>query len=215
MGWNTILFDLDGTITDPKEGITKAVATALTHFGIEADPDTLTHFIGPPLLDEFAHSYGFDEAKCVEAVIQYRLYYNRQGWLENVPYESIDAFLQGLLDAGKRLAVATSKPEPLANRVLEHFGLAKYFALICGATPDSRTRSNKTMVIQDALKRLDVTDLTDVVMVGDRHHDIDGANNVGLASVGVLYGYGSREELETAGATHIAPDLNKLMEILK
>ena len=139
MAWNTILFDLDGTLTDPAEGITKAVEAALNHYGITvADRAALHKFIGPPLDESFPEFYGFDAAQTAEATEVFRAYFDRQGWAENVPYPGIDGLLAELKAAGKRLLVATSKPEVFALRILEHFGLARYFDHVCGAPLDNQ-----------------------------------------------------------------------------
>lgn len=213
--WNTILFDLDGTLTDPKEGITKAVAIALDHFGIREDPDNLTHFIGPPLDESFPEFYGFTAQQAQTATEVFREYYVRQGWLENIPYPGMTELLRDLKAAGKRLLVATSKPEVTAVRILEHFGMAEYFEHICGAPLDNQEGAKKASVIRSALSRAGLEgDLASVVMVGDRRHDIAGAHEAGLRAVGVLYGYGGRAEHEKAGADFIAEDLAALRKLL-
>ena len=215
MGWHTVLFDLDGTLTDPKEGITKSAAYGLKQFGIEVeDLDTLTRFIGPPLIDSFMEFYGFTRQQAEEAVAKYRERYGEKGWAENVPYPGIHEFCARLKAAGKKLLVATSKPEGPAVRIMEHFGLAPYFDLICGAPLDNSKRGEKAWVIRDALARAGVEDLSGVIMVGDRLHDVRGAHEVGLPAVGVLYGYGDRAEHEAYGAEYIAADLAELEAIL-
>jgi len=215
MGWNTILFDLDGTLTDPKVGITKAVAYALGHFGIHVeDLDTLTKFIGPPLDEAFPQHYGFTRAQALQAVDKFREYYNVTGWKENIPYPGIAALLADLRAAGKTLAVATTKPEETALRVLNHFGLAQYFHVICGADLSKPDGSKKTNILRDALGRLDASDTAGFVMVGDRLHDVVGAHAVGIPAIGVLYGYGGRQELEEHGADYIAADLDALHRLL-
>ena len=215
MAWNTILFDLDGTLTDPAEGITKAVEAALNHYGITvADRAALHKFIGPPLDESFPEFYGFDAAQTAEATEVFRAYFDRQGWAENVPYPGIDGLLAELKAAGKRLLVATSKPEVFALRIMEHFGLARYFDHICGAPMDNQEGAKKAAVIRDALRRAGVEDLSTAVMVGDRRHDIDGARQAGLEAVGVLWGYGDRQELEAAGAAYIVEDIPGLRQLL-
>ena len=214
MAWDTILFDLDGTLTDPKEGITKSVAHALAHFGIQADPDTLTGFIGPPLSESFPEFYGFDAAQTTLATEKFREYFSRQGWLENVPYPGMAELLRDLQAVGKQLVVATSKPEAFAVRILEHFGMAPYFAHICGAPMGDEKHAKKASVVADALRRAGVADKSVAVMIGDRRHDIAGAHANGLAAVGVLYGYGDRAEHLAAGAEHIAGSLADLRELL-
>ena len=212
MSWDTVLFDLDGTLTDPKVGITTAVARALAAFGIHREPDELTDFIGPPLEESFMGGYGMNEEQAAEAVREYRAYYNVTGWLENVPYEGIADFLNTLKERGKTLLVATSKPEALARRILEHFELADCFTLICGAHPEHGP-SKKADVVAEALARSGA-EKERAVMVGDRKHDVIGARENGIPCVGVLYGYGSREELEGAGAAAVAADLGELLALL-
>ena len=212
--WDCILFDLDGTLTDPKVGITTATAYALERFGIREDPDNLTGFIGPPLADSFREVYGFSEEQAAEAVRQYRVYYVDRGWRENVPYKGIDTFLGALKASGKKLLVATSKPEVTSIRILRHFKLDGYFDLICGPPPDDLEASRKPRVIEDALRRAGVSDRGSAVMVGDRRFDVEGAHAVGLKAVGVLYGYGSREELTASGADRLAANVEELYNIL-
>ena len=180
MGFDTILFDLDGTLTDSAPGITNSVAVALRHFGIEADPAELTGFIGPPLDESFQNFYGFDAEKSIEAVREYRAYFADKGWAENSVYDGIEELLKALKAAGKKLLVATSKPEVFAVRILEHFGLAAYFDCICGApmTASEKNSGRKADVIRDALQRGNVSG--SAVMVGDRRHDVHGAHEVGL-----------------------------------
>ena len=215
MTYQTILFDLDGTLTDPKVGITRAVAYALDHFGIRVeDPDTLTGFIGPPLDEAFPEYYGFTRAQALEAVDKFREYYNVTGWMENIPYPGTESLLTELREAGRTLIVATSKPEETALRVLRHFGLEQYFHVISGADLSREDGSKKANVIRWALERAGVTDLTGAVMVGDRSHDVLGAHAVGLPCIGVLYGYGDRPEHETAGADVIAEDMAALRRLL-
>lgn len=209
-----ILMDLDGTITNPKLGITKSVQYALRNFDIHVeDLDTLINFIGPPLLHSFQEFYGFSKEEAGEAVKKYREYYSEKGLYENEEYEGIRELLTKLKDAGKTLIVATSKPEFFADKILGHFKLKDYFDDICGASLDD-TRLTKEAVIRYALEKNGITDYSRVVMVGDRKHDVIGAKAVGLKSIGVLYGFGSREELELAGADEIAADFEELYRII-
>ena len=213
MRWNTVLFDLDGTVTDPKEGITCAVAYALRQQGIIADPDTLTSFIGPPLHESFPELFGLTEEQTDRAVEDFRVYFSRQGWAENIPYKGMAELLESLQGAGLKLVIATSKPEEYAVQILEHFGLLSYFDQVAGASMDE-VRVKKSDVIAYALERADITDLSRAVMVGDRDNDMRGAADNGLASIGVLYGYGSREELEEAGADQLAETVEDLKQRL-
>ena len=212
MRWNTVLFDLDGTVTDPKEGITCAVAYALRQQGIIADPDTLTPFIGPPLHESFPELFGLTETQTDRAIRDFRVYFSRQGWAENIPYKGMAEFLESLQKAGQKLVIATSKPEEFALRIMEHFGLAAYFHRICGAQGENRASARKGSVVADALRRSG----TDgpAVMVGDRRFDVAGAHENGLPAIGVLYGYGGREELTAAGADYLAADLHELKQLL-
>ncbi len=202
--YQNLLFDLDGTLTDPGIGITNAVSYALEKYGIKtADRSQLYPFIGPPLQDSFERFYQFSEKDAKQAVAYYREYYKDKGIFENKLYDGMMQLLQSLCDAGKKLVVATSKPEAFAVQILEHFSISGYFSYIAGATMDG-TRSNKDDVIAYALASAHISDLSATVMIGDREYDIKGAKKTGIASVGVLFGYGSRQELEAAGADYIA-----------
>lgn len=210
-----ILIDLDGTITNPKEGITKSVQYALKAMGILVeDLNSLTKHIGPPLKSGFMEYYNFTDEEAEQAVIKYREYYMETGIMENVPYVGIEQLLSKWKQDGKTIIVATSKPEPLAVQILEHFHLKPYFDDICGATFDDQ-RSEKEQVIRYAIEKNKISDLSQIVMVGDRKYDILGAKGVGIASVGVLYGFGDRAELEVAGADEIAEDTEDLYEIVR
>lgn len=209
-----ILFDLDGTLSDPMVGICSAVQHALRHFGIEvADIRTLTPFIGPPLEQSFRELYGLAPSQMAEAHQAYNEYYLERGMYENVPYNGMADLLARLRQAGKHLYVATSKPEPLARRILEHFALIDYFDFVGGDTPDWQ-RSAKEQVIRHVLASCPALDPAQAVMVGDRRYDIIGAHANGLAAIGVLYGYGSREELADAGADCIVRDLEELERVI-
>ena len=215
MSWETILFDLDGTLTDPAEGITKAVEVALNHYGITVeDRSTLNKFIGPPLDESFPEFYGFNEEQVRDATRVFREYFGRQGWAENIPYPGIDKLLGDLKAAGKKLIIATSKPEEFAVRIMNHFDLAQYMDVIAGASTDNQEGAKKANVIRKALQRAGVEDLSSVVMVGDRRHDVAGGHEVGLKVIGVLYGYGDRAEHEAAGADYIVEDIPSLEKLL-
>lgn len=207
-----LLFDLDGTLTDPAQGITRAVQYALRHFGIEEnDRQKLLSYIGPPLLDTFKR-YGLNEEQAREALRVYRVYFADIGLYENEVYEGIPTFLKAAQRAGYRLIMATSKPEMYACRLMQHFGLAEYFTCIAGSDM-AETRADKAAVIRYALERVGVTDVSQTVMIGDRKYDIEGARAFGMPSVAVLYGYGSREELEAAGAERIVASVQELHNI--
>lgn len=199
-----IFLDLDGTITDSREGITKCFEYALNYFGIEVpDRAELEQYIGPPLEQSFREGFGFDLPTAALAVAKYRERFIPVGMFENRVYDGMEEALQYLKEAGKVLIVATSKPEYMAVKILKHFGLDGYFDDICGSD-DDYNRNKKEEVIQYALKKHEITDLSDVLMVGDRKFDVIGAAKCGLQCMGVLYGFGNREELEEAGAAYIA-----------
>lgn len=209
-----IFMDLDGTITNPAEGITKCFEYALNHFGIEVeDRADLEQYIGPPLRQSFKEGFGFDEEKATLAVAKYRERFIPTGKFENQVYDGMEDALQRLKEAGKVLIVATSKPEYLAVQILEHFGLDGYFDDICGSC-DDQDRNEKDEVIRYALNKHGITDLEDVLMVGDRKYDVIGAGKCGLKCMGVLYGFGDREELETAGAAYIAETVEDMARMI-
>lgn len=214
MRWRYLLFDLDGTLTDPMLGITRSVQYALRRFGIEVDDlRTLCRFIGPPLKESFRDFYGMDDEQATRAVALTREYFAPRGIFENRLYEGIPELLTELQAAGCMLAMATSKPEPFARQIAEHFHLADRFTLIGGATMDG-TRTAKRDVVRYVLGALDVEDPTAAVMIGDRRYDIEGAAAEGIASIGVLWGYGSREELAAAGAGQIVGTIPELRALL-
>ena len=208
-----LFFDLDGTLTDPALGITNSFKHALKYFGIEIPSyETLCSFIGPPLPDTFKTQFGFDETKAAEGVKKYREYFGTTGLVEISVYPGIPELLEELTQAGKKLVVATSKPEEYSVRIIDHFGLSRYFENVCGSLMNE-TRSKKDEVIAYAIERNHISDKSKILMIGDRKHDILGAKKIGLKSCGVLFGYGSREELETAGADFIAADIKELKSI--
>ncbi len=209
-----VLFDLDGTLTDPAEGITNALMHAQRRLGRQVSPrEALYVFIGPPLIETFMSEWGLSRAEAEQALVYYREHFGVKGLFENVPYEGIEECLASLRAAGLRLFVATSKPEPLSLRILEHFGLLPYFEAVAGSTMDEQ-RTKKDEVIAYALKTF-ALDPAETIMVGDRKHDVIGARENGLDCIGVLYGYGSREELAEAGAAALAADLSELAALLR
>lgn len=209
-----ILFDLDGTLTDPKLGITKSVTYALNHFGITPNSlDDLCKFIGPPLTDSFKKYYGFSDEDAILGVEKYREYFGVTGIFENSLIDGIDKLLITLKSKGKTLIVATSKPTVFALKVLEHFDLLKYFDFVAGSELDG-TRVAKHEVIAYALEQCNISDLAAAIMIGDREHDILGAKRNGIASVGVLFGYGSLDELTNAGADYIAASVEDIYPII-
>jgi len=213
--YDYILFDLDGTLTDPELGITKSVQYALNKFGIEVeDRKVLIPFIGPPLYKSFEDLYSLSSEDALKAVDYYREYFSVTGLFENRVYEGAKDLLEKLKTLGKTLVIATSKPEAFTLRILEHFDLLKYFDFVAGATFDS-SRVEKADVIKYALDNIKIVDLKKAVMIGDRMHDILGAKKNGLDSIGVTFGYGGKDELVNAGATHIANDFNEVLTIIK
>lgn len=210
MGYQYLLFDLDGTLTDPKEGITNCFRYALESFGIhEPDADKLSWVIGPPLAESFMEGYGFTPEQAERGTAKYRERYVPVGWKENEVYPGIAQTLKALKEAGFVLATATSKPEDMAEKILEHFGLSEYFTFIGGASLDL-SRSKKSDVIRYTLEHLGVKDCGEVLMVGDRKYDVEGAEKFGIPCLGVLYGYGSRDELLQAGAVALVKDPGEL-----
>ena len=212
--YNVILFDLDGTLTDPGLGITNSVAYALKKRNINVtDRTSLYKFIGPPLQDSFSQFYGFSQDECMAAIEDYREYFRDKGIYENELYEGIEELLKELKDAEKKIILATSKPEEFAIRILKYFHIDKYFDFIAGATMDG-TRSIKADVIRFALEQFGITDLSTTVMIGDRKYDILGAAQVGIDSIGVLYGYGDYQELKGADATYIAERVTDILPLI-
>ena len=209
-----ILFDLDGTLTDPGLGITNSVMYALKKFNIDVEERaSLYKFIGPPLMDSFKMFYGFSEEDSELGVKYYREYFKERGLYENEVYDGIEELLKALKDQNKSLIIATSKPEEFAVEIVKHFHLDQYFDFAAGATMDS-SRSKKADVIEYAIKNCNITDLSSAIMIGDREHDILGAKQVGLDSIGVLFGYGNYAELEAAGATHIVEKPADILQIV-
>lgn len=210
--YNYILFDLDGTLTDPGRGITNSVAYALNKFGITiADKTELYKFIGPPLTDSFEKYYGFSSEDAVTAVEYYREYFKPKGIYENEIYEGVPELLKTLKENGKTVILATSKPEIFAKEILKYFGIDVYFDFVAGATLD-KTRTKKGDVIAYALNSLCITDKGKCLMVGDREQDINGAKQNGIDSLGVLYGYGDMQELTNAKSTYIAKTVTDIIK---
>lgn len=215
-----ILFDLDGTLTDPKLGITRSVQYALRALGIEEPSlDKLEPFIGPPLADSFREFYGLEEKQVVTAVAKYRERFSDQGIYENEIYPGTVRMLASLRAGGKKLAIASSKPTPFVERILDHFEIRAYFDYIIGSNMDG-TRGKKEEVVEEALRQMLPAGMTPaekkagVAMVGDRRFDIEGAREHGITSVGVSFGYAPEGELEQAGADHIVDTVEALEKLL-
>lgn len=212
--YNTILFDLDGTLTDSGTGITNSVAYALKKWGIEEkDKSKLRRFVGPPLMEAFAEFYGFSQEDSKKALMFYREYFSEKGIFENTVYDGAEEMLAAIKNSGRAVVLATSKPEVYAERILKHFRLYDYFDFIAGATMDE-SRNKKDDVILYALESFKIDDRSKALMVGDREHDIFGAKKFGIDSVGVLYGYGNLQELENAGATYIAENVADILKFI-
>lgn len=228
-----VLFDLDGTLTDPKLGITTCVQYALKSFGIEENNlDKLEPFIGPPLIESFKQFYGFNQEQAMQAQEKYRERFSVTGWSENEMYPGIDTLLKALAEKGVKLAVASSKPEVFVEKILVHFGIREYFTAAVGSELDGR-RINKDEVVLEALHRLEMITQkeaecylkegkvfgnglknTACAMVGDRKFDVEGAKAMNLVSVAVSYGYAQGEELKLAQPDYIVDTVEELQKIL-
>lgn len=207
----TILFDLDGTLTDSGEGILNCAELALRHFGLPVPSrEVMRVFVGPPLHDTFV-KFGVPEEKAEEAVAVYRSRYTTVGKFENTPYPGVHEMLQALRDRGHTLLVATSKPEGMSKEIMDKFDLSKYFQRICGASLD-RSRSSKEEVIAYLLEMNGTAE--NMVMVGDTAFDVLGAAAHGIPAIGVSWGYGSVEEMRKAGAVAIANTMEELLSLL-
>ncbi len=213
--YSTVLFDLDGTIVDSGQGVTNSVAYALEKFGIEVeDKRTLKRFIGPPLIHSFKAFYGFDDEWAHLAVKYYREYYTEKGIFEGYIYDGVTELLKALSEAKMKIVLATSKPEEFAKRILERAGIIQYFDYVAGATMDERTRATKIQVLEYAIKEANIDTPSDVIMIGDRFYDIEGAHNFGIDCIAVLYGYGDREEFEKYGAEYIFESPEQISQFL-
>lgn len=203
MIYEEIFLDLDGTVTDSFPGIASSFTYALGFFGIEVkDSSELRRVVGPPLKDSFMNFYGLSDADADTALVKYREYYKERGIFDNSVYDGVEDMIRTLSEAGKRVYLATSKPRPFAERIIAHFGLTDYFTFVGGSEFDG-TRSEKHEVIEYIIDRFAIKDRKAVLMVGDRLHDADGARKCGIDCCGVLYGYGTREELELHGVKYI------------
>jgi len=210
-----ILFDLDGTLTDPALGITNSLMYAFKKLGVSVESrEELYKYIGPPLVDMMMQEYGFSKEKAMQGLSYYREYFSVTGLFENEVFAGIPELLADLQSSGYKLVLATSKPEKFAKQILEHFDLAKYFYFIGGGDM-SETRSTKEAVIEYDLSALGNPDPQSCIMVGDRKYDVIGAREYGIDCVGVLFGYGTLEELEEANAAYIVETVEALKTLLK
>ena len=208
-----LFFDLDGTVTDPGEGITNSVMYALGKFGIKVeDRSVLYPFIGPPLIESFEKYYGFSPEDAGRGVDMYREYYSVRGIFENRLYDGIERVFREQKERGKHIVLATLKPEPYAIKILAHFGVDGYFDLVRGAYL-GHSRETKGDIIRSAMSSLGISAPSSVLMIGDRENDITGAKENGVDSVGVLYGYGGYDELKNAGATYIVKTPEELLKV--
>lgn len=217
--YTTILFDLDGTLSDSEPGIRSGIEYSLSKFGIELEREEINKFLGPPIRDSYRNFCHFDEDTCEQAVKYYREYYAEKGLFENTLYPGMRKLLEALRERGKRLLVATSKPQLFTDKILKYFEIYEYFDVVAGASMDG-SRDRKADIIRYALSEAGMgkgeelsPDLrASALMIGDRKYDILGAYEVGIDSVGVLYGYGDIDELKTAGATYISDTVEGIME---
>lgn len=209
MGYSTIFFDVDGTLCDPGESLIECARYALSRFDIhETNQENLRRLIGPPLEHVFRDYYGFNKAQVDQAVSYFRDRMQREGVQLYKVYPGISELLKELKQHGKRLAVVTSKIDHIANEVLENTGLSDYFEFVSAQTP--KVVVDKEKVLSRALSELNVADKSNIVMIGDRRHDVEAANAKDIDSIGVLWGYGDRNELESEGATHVVVNTNEL-----
>jgi len=215
MNHELIIFDLDGTITNPKKGIINSVVYALKKLGIEKKfGDIPIQFIGPPLHESFQIHFGFNENQAWKAVEYYRERYATKGIEETKLFEGFDQLLQSLKQRGVLLAVGTSKPAVFAEKVLKKCGISKYFDLIVGAELDGR-RSDKSEIIQTILEKFSGVNRRNVIMIGDRKYDVIGAQKNQIDTVGVTFGYGSVRELREAGSTYVIDSIQGLSTFFK
>lgn len=210
-----VLFDLDGTITNSKEGITKCAQYALKAYGIdEPDADKLEFFIGPPLKNTFMEHYGMDEETAVAAVAKYRERYHPTGIFECSLFDGVEDALKSLKRKGYRIGLASSKPEESCRRILEHFHILSYFDEVVGATMDGRIDS-KYEVLQETIKRMHIYDTTEAVLIGDTRFDVSGAKEAHMDCIGITYGFGTKEELQEAGANAICDSIEEAAEYIE
>lgn len=213
MTYHTILFDVDGTLCDPGKSMIECARYALSKFDIhETDDENLRRLIGPPLEHAFRDYYGFDEAQSEQAVTHFRDMMQREGVQLYEAYPGISELLNELKQSGRQLAVVTSKIDHIAKETLAKTGLIDYFEFISAQQPNVVV--DKEEILSKALSELDITDMSTVVMIGDRRHDVEAAKAHSVDSVGVLWGYGNQEELENEGATYIAVNANELRQLL-
>ncbi len=209
-----IFFDLDGVISDSKEGITKSVDYAMQKFGVKASsPDEYLSFVGPPLMNQFQNVCGFDEKKAQKAVEYYREYYTKTGIFENSMYAGMDNVLKMLHQKGVKILLATSKPTEFARQIIDRYGILSYFDDVCGSSMDN-SRTKKEDVISYAMEKNGLQNPDAILMVGDRKHDIIGARACKMDCVAVEYGYGSHEEFLEYHPRYMVSDMDELYRLL-
>lgn len=212
MRWNSILFDLDGTITDSAPGITNSIIYARRKWGLPVGTNADYYkFIGPPMPQSYEEFWGFSHEEAVRFLADYREYFSEKGLFENSVYPGVIDLLDALKKAGARLFIATTKPTGFSEQIAERFGFRQYFDLISGS--DLHDTNTKFAVIEHARKTCGI-DMTSAVMIGDRAHDVEGAHAHGIPCIGVTWGFGGRGELEEAGAEYIADDTEALRALL-
>lgn len=213
--YDLILFDLDGTLTDPEHGLCESYYYGLTKSGVKiSDKKALKKYIGPTLVDIWQEDFGFTHAKAVEAIARFREYFSVYGWWDNRVYDGVHEMLAALKAGGKVLALATSKPEVFAKRILSKFDLLKYFDYVGAASLDG-SRDKKWQVIEHVLACAGSPDRSSCILVGDRCFDAEGAEICGIDSVGVLYGMGTKDELMSSGFTYVASTVDDVTKLLK
>lgn len=209
-----VFFDLDGTLTDSREGILNGLEYSLSYFNIKVENrKALEKFIGPTLADSFKEEYNFNEEQVEKAVKKYREYYAVKGLKENKLYDGIKNLITDLVQNNINVILATAKPQIFAEQILEYFDIKKYFKFISGATLD-RTREKKADIIRYAMNNLNINNSDQCIMIGDRKHDIIGAQKNNIKCIGVTYGFGSEEELKKYGADYIAKNTEEIKNII-
>ena len=212
--YDTIAFDLDGTLTNPERGLIASFVYALGKMGVDyGEKAELKRFIGPPIYEEWQRCFGFTPEESAKALLIFREYYSVYGWWDNEIYPGVKEMLERLKRAGKKIILATSKPEIFAKKVLDLFDISKYFDFIGGAATD-KTRDKKSEVLEYSLHGVGVYDHSRAILVGDRIYDAEGAKLCGIDSLGVLYGHGSESEVRSAGFTYIVNNVDDIADLL-
>jgi len=212
--YDTIAFDLDGTLTNPERGLIASFVYALGKMGVDyGEKAELKRFIGPPIYEEWQRCFGFTPEESAKALLIFREYYSVYGWWDNEIYPGVKEMLERLKRAGKKIILATSKPEIFAKKVLDLFDISKYFDFIGGAATD-KTRDKKSEVLEYSLHGVGVYDHSRAILVGDRIYDAEGAKLCGIDSLGVLYGHGSESEVRSADFTYIVNNVDDIADLL-